>query len=251
MKDVRLLPLVIVAIFALLALKGIGLVFGEAPIFGGSGPAMAQEAGEPKDAKAGEPGTDAAGAGNVAGDTAEGKTSAEGDMASQGEEEPSFLDRVMGGKSRSRDALLESLSERRVELDARGEELDLRENLLKAAEQRVEQRIAELKELEARITAADDQRKLEEDERMKGLVTMYENMKPKDAARIFNRLDMPVVVKVASLMSARQMSLVLAAMDSAVAQQLTLELSADPADLLASPDVGGDLPQIVGTQPAN
>jgi flagellar motility protein MotE (MotC chaperone) len=146
---------------------------------------------------------------------------------------------------------MDNLAERRKQLEARGEELDLRENLLKAAEQRVEKRIAELKELEARLSAADAERKQEDEERMKGVVTMYESMKPKDAARIFNDLDMEVVVKVASRMSARQMSAVLAEMDSVPAQQLTLALSADPADPADAPQVGGDLPQIVGTRPAN
>jgi len=257
MKELRLLPLVIVAIGALLTLKGIGLVFGEAQIFGGTGPAMAQEAedaaeaGETEDAAA-DMAEDAAAMAPEEGQ-AEPAGEADDQMAADGEaqEEPTFLERVMNGNSRSRDALLESLAERRKELEARDEELDLRENLLKAAEQRLEQRIAELKEIEARISVAEEERKTQEIERVKGLVTMYENMKPKDAARIFNRLDMPVVVKIASLMSAQQMSLVLAEMDSEVAQRLTIEMSADPEETPMAPGGGGELPKIVGTRPAN
>ena len=46
-------------------------------------------------------------------------------------------------------ALMESLKGRRQELDERSRELDMRENLLKAAEKRVEAKIAELKTMEA------------------------------------------------------------------------------------------------------
>ena len=69
----------------------------------------------------------------------------------------------------------------------------MRENLLKAAQKRVEAKIAELKAIESRIEGElkkrDDGRKAE----YQRLVQMYSNMKPKDAARIFDRLDMNVL----------------------------------------------------------
>lgn len=246
MRDVRLLPLVIVAISALLALKGIGLVFDRGPILGGAGVAVAQEAD-------GEAGDDAMAAQDE-GAQNQSEVAEAGEEAGDGGEEggnPSMIERVLGGQTTSRDAILESLAERRKVLEARSAELDLRENLLKAAEQRVEERIAELKLLEERVTAAEKERHAKEDARFAGLVTMYEAMKPKDAARIFNDLDLAVVVKVASLMKARQMSAVLAEMESDVAQRLTVALSAEPVDPLMQQDEGGELPQIVGTQPAN
>jgi flagellar motility protein MotE (MotC chaperone) len=295
MKEIRLLPLVIIAVGALFALKGIGLIFGESYLIGGGGPAMAQDAAAQdagaQDAAAQDAGAqdsmakeepaggdsgdqENAAAGDMAPDMEGGQDAADGaeamDAAGDGqqdggkpkqntdmtaaeakEDEPSFLQRVLGGRSRSRDAVLESLAERRKELEARDKEIDLRENLLKAAEQRVEKRIAELKELEARLAVANDVRSEEDDERLKNVVTMYESMKAKDAARIFNRLDMSVVVDVASKMSARQMALVLAEMESEVAQRLTLELSAKPAQPVADASGGGDLPKIMGTRPAN
>lgn len=281
MSEIRLLPLVIIAIGALFALKGIGLFFGETHLIGGGGPAMAQDAGaqdagaqdaggqeDPATAKddtaatgetaendqpAGAEGADAAGAavdGQQATD-GEPEQNTKKSAAEAKADEPSFLERVLGGESRSRDAVLERLAERRKELEDREKEIDLRENLLKATEQRVEQRIGELKELEARLSAVDDQRAEEDTERLKNVVTMYESMKPKDAARIFNRLDMSVVVDVASKMSARQMALVLAEMESEVAQRLTLELSAKPVQPVADAGTDGELPKIMGTRPAN
>ena len=49
-------------------------------------------------------------------------------------------------------------------------------------------------------------------------------MKPKDAARIFDRLDMNVLTGLVSQMKPRVMSAILAAMTSAAAERLTLEI---------------------------
>jgi len=94
-----------------------------------------------------------------------------------------------GQPSGAERAILERLQERRQELDTRARELDIRESLIKAAEKRMEGQLAELKETEARITVATQQKDEAQAARFKGLVTMYENMKPRDAAKIFDRLD--------------------------------------------------------------
>lgn len=122
-------------------------------------------------------------------------------------------------------AVLGSLTARREEIDKRGKDLDLREQMLNAAEKRVEDRIAELKAIEARINgqiAANDK---QNEERLADVVKMYETMKPKDAARIFERLDMGVLIDVSKRMQPRKMSAVLAVMDPVAAQELTVELA--------------------------
>lgn len=122
-------------------------------------------------------------------------------------------------------AILGSLTERREEIDKRAQALDMREQLLAAAEKRVNDRITELKALEAKINsqiAANDEAN---DERLKSVVQMYETMKPKDAARIFGRLDMGVLIDVAKRMNPRKMAVILAAMDPVTAQDLTVELA--------------------------
>src|SRR3984893_2228822 len=91
-------------------------------------------------------------------------------------------------------ALLERLQERRAELDARAKELEMRESLLKAAEKRLEGRIAELKDLESRVNSSVQQRDEGDASRLKNIVVMYENMKAKDAAKIFDRLDLKILV---------------------------------------------------------
>ena len=85
-------------------------------------------------------------------------------------------------------ALLERLQERRQEIEARARELEIRDGMLKAAEMRLEARLTELKEMEARVNAAMQAKDDQDNARFKGLVTMYENMKAKDAAKIFDRL---------------------------------------------------------------
>ncbi|MEQ8327441.1 MAG: hypothetical protein RIE84_14575 [Parvibaculum sp.] len=127
--------------------------------------------------------------------------------------------------SKSEMTVLESLSERRKELATRAEALDTRERLLAAAEKRVEDRIAELKEIEARINARIGEQDAENEARLAGLVAMYETMKPKDAARIFERLDMGVLLDVVKRMQPRKMAAVMAAMDPVTAQDLTVELA--------------------------
>src|SRR6185436_18705304 len=94
-------------------------------------------------------------------------------------------------------AVLERLAERRQELEARAKELDMRESLVLAAEKRLESRLAQLKQLESQINEATRAKDENEAARLKNVITMYENMKPKDAARVFDRLDMRVLAEVA------------------------------------------------------
>ena len=122
-------------------------------------------------------------------------------------------------------AVLERLQDRRRELDARGRDLDIRENLIKAAEKRLEAKVAELKDLESRVNDAVGTRDKAEAARFKGIVSMYENMKPKDAARIFDRLDLKILIEVTTLMKPNKMSDILAQMSPEAAERLTVELA--------------------------
>ncbi|MBV9346640.1 MAG: flagellar protein FlbB [Pseudolabrys sp.] len=142
-------------------------------------------------------------------------------------------------------AILERLSERRGELDARGRDLEMRENLLKAAEKRMEARLEELKAVESRINSALGTRDKEEAQRFKNIVTMYETMKPKEAARIFDRLEIKILVEVTSQMKPATMSAILAQMSPEAAEKLTIELASRAANEKAK---GGKdaLPKIEG-----
>jgi len=144
-------------------------------------------------------------------------------------------------------AVLESLAQRRQELETRAREIDVRDSLLKAAEKRIEQRLQELKELEARVNGAISKKDEEEAGKFKSLVGMYENMKAKDAAKIFDRLNMRVLIEVVNAMNPRRMADILGQMTPDVAERLTLEIAnrSGAVDKTQMP-VPADLPKIEG-----
>jgi flagellar motility protein MotE (MotC chaperone) len=143
---------------------------------------------------------------------------------------PIALDQPQSASAGER-ALLERLQQRRVELDARARELDLRESMLKAAEKKLEFQAAVSKAEDAKGggpagAAAGSQRKDEiENARFKSVVTMYETMKPKEAAKIFDRLDIKVLIDVASQIKPQVMAAILAQMSPEAAERLTVELA--------------------------
>jgi len=145
--------------------------------------------------------------------------------------------------------LLARLADRRSELDALANELDMRSSLVAAAEKRLDERTAELKAMEDRINALVDAQKAAEDEQFKSLVSMYETMKPNDAARIFDALDIDVLLRVGRAMNPRKMAPIMAKMNPQAAQVLTTRLAAaDTFDIppQPAPNDPGALPQIVG-----
>lgn len=121
--------------------------------------------------------------------------------------------------------VLQQLSERRTALDERERNLAMREQLISITEKRVEERLAELKTLEERLTVMLSTRDEAEEKQLMALVKTYENMKPAEAARIFNRLDRQVLVNVASRMKPNKIGPVMAAMEPARAQDLTVMLA--------------------------
>lgn len=122
-------------------------------------------------------------------------------------------------------AILERLQSRRQELEARAREIDIRESLLRAAEQRIQSKTEEMKAVEGRISSAQSAKSEADNARFKSIVTMYEGMKPKDAARVFDRLDMAVLIEIASQIAPRKMSDILGLMTSEAAERLTVELA--------------------------
>ncbi len=146
--------------------------------------------------------------------------------------------------SASERAILERLQSRRQELEARAREIDIRESLLKAAEKKAESRVEELKGVESRISTATEQKTEADNARFKGIITMYESMKPKDAAKVFDRLEMSVLYQIASQIAPRKMSDILGLMSPEAAERLTTEMARRAgSDQSAS---AAELPKIEG-----
>lgn len=121
--------------------------------------------------------------------------------------------------------VLQKLAERREELEGRSRELDAREALLNAAEERIDGKISEIKNLENTIHKLISQYNTLEDNKLKSLVNIYEKMKPRDAARIFNELEMPTLIAVIERMKDTKTAPIMAEMDSVKAKALTSELA--------------------------
>jgi flagellar motility protein MotE (MotC chaperone) len=117
--------------------------------------------------------------------------------------------------------VLQKLAERREVLDARQQDLDLRENMVKAAESRIDKKIAEMKALQENIQAMLKQVDDQDDSKMGRLVKIYENMKPKDAAKIFEQLDLPVLLGVMARMKEQKVAPIMEAMDPMKAKTIT------------------------------
>ena len=122
-------------------------------------------------------------------------------------------------------ALLQELRQRRQDLDARAEVIATRESLLVAAEQKLTARVAEMQALQAKLQGLDADQKQKVEAGWQGLVKLYEAMKPKDAATIFNDLTMPVLLQVMDRMKDAKAAAVMAAMNPDKARDVTAELA--------------------------
>lgn len=121
--------------------------------------------------------------------------------------------------------LLQKLAERREVIAQREAELAQREALVAAAEARIDRKVGELQSLEGTIEGLLKKHDELEMQKINQLVKIYAAMKPKDAARIFNDLDMPILITVMENMKESKSAPILAAMDSDKARVLTQELS--------------------------
>ena len=225
-RDIRVIPVVLVAIFGLAVLKIAGLVIDGGYVFDYqvSQPAKRSWAqdnlGYPNSAKA-DP---ADITGSVKKEEAP-KPAAPAAEAPKPDGVVVFPDQNPQSVSPSERAILERLQARRQELEQRAREIEIRESLLKSTEKRIEGRVEDLKATEAKISTATGQKAEQDAARFKGIITMYEGMKPKDAAKVFDRLEMSVLYDIASQIAPRKMSDILGLMQPEAAERLTVELA--------------------------
>lgn len=121
--------------------------------------------------------------------------------------------------------ILQKLASRREELNRRSRDIDLRENMLLATERRVKVKIEELKKYQAIVEGLLKKHDKEKEAKYRSLVKIYESMKPKDAARIFEQLDMKVLLNVVERMREARTGPILAKMAPVKAKALTTELA--------------------------
>ena len=101
----------------------------------------------------------------------------------------------------------------------------MRTEMLKAAESRIDKKILELKDFQTTIQKLMKTYDEQQTEKMQSLVKIYENMKPKDAARIFEELEMITLLLVVEQMKERKLAPIMAKMSSSKATEITVELA--------------------------
>lgn len=121
--------------------------------------------------------------------------------------------------------LLQQLAERRQVLESREQEFELRTGLLAAAESRIDKKVEELKVLRETISGLIKTFDAQQDAKLLSLVKIYENMKPKEAAKIFEELGMDTLLEVAERMKERKLAPIMAKMHPEKARDMTVELS--------------------------
>ncbi len=138
---------------------------------------------------------------------------------------PSDIVQVDGRYSQIEVDLLQSLSKRREEIELYSEEVSMREKLLEATEMRINDKIQQMERMQISLKELLEQNEKQEDTEMKSLVKIYESMKPKEAARIFNELDMNILLEVIDRMSERKAAPILASMSPIKAKDVTVKLA--------------------------
>lgn len=197
------------------------------------GVAMAQETqGTAPTGNAPEPQPKAAGVGNPATAGEAQDLSADGseqptDVGPGGSDEAGSPDvRDIADYSDSELEILRNLSARHAELEDRSRRLDVLAEALTEAEARIDEKVGRLQSLKVEIEASLDKYDSVRNERVRNLIKVYESMKAKDAARIFNEMEMDDLLQVFEGMRAQTSAKILAAMDSDMAQRITTELIA-------------------------
>lgn len=132
------------------------------------------------------------------------------------------------GTSATEALLLTRLKERRSELDTQEATLKLQEDLLRAAELRLEERAASLEASANQLGAAVDAETARKAEEIAGLAKLFETMKPKDAAAVMAGLPDDTLVPLVKLVSTRKMAPIMAQLPPDRASALTVMLAQSP-----------------------
>src|SRR3954468_24158486 len=188
-RDIRVIPVVLVAIFGLAVLKIAGLVIDGGYVFD-------YQVSQPAKRSWAQDNFAFPNTGDITGSVKKEEKKEEPKPAAEAPKPDGvvvFPDQNPQSVSPSERAILERLQARRQELEQRAREIEIRESLLKSAEKRIEGRVEEAKATEAKISTATGQKAEQDAARFKGIITMYEGMKPKDAAKVFDRLEMSVL----------------------------------------------------------
>lgn len=118
-----------------------------------------------------------------------------------------------------------SLAERERGIERREAALALREQALQAVETRIEQRLTQLEGYRTEVAQLIQQVSAEDAAKLAQLVKVYETMKAKEAAAVFDGMDRAVILKLAKRMREPKLSAIFGQMEPARARDITTELA--------------------------
>ncbi|WP_396592676.1 MotE family protein [Brevundimonas sp. R86498] len=121
--------------------------------------------------------------------------------------------------------IIQSLSARRTELDARDTDLATMLPLMTAAEQKLDAKITALNAIKAEVQTLLGQVDEREQAETARLVAVYSAMRPREAAAVFATLDDSVRLPIAAAMRPRGLSAIMAQMPAPAARELTEKLA--------------------------
>ncbi len=121
--------------------------------------------------------------------------------------------------------IIQSLSTRRTELDARDADLATTLPLMVAAEQKLDAKIQALNALKSEVEGLLGQVDEREAAETARLVAVYSAMRPREAAAVFATLDDSVRLPIAAAMRPRGLSAIMAQMPAPAARELTEKLA--------------------------
>ena len=122
--------------------------------------------------------------------------------------------------------LLESLKARHIEMKEKHKELSKREQILKVTEQKIADKINEMKKIKQNIKDLIAEQEQVEERKMQSLVKTYSVMKAKDAASIFNGMDDLILLQIFARMKENTTAAILAKMNQDKTRKITKMLAA-------------------------
>lgn len=121
--------------------------------------------------------------------------------------------------------ILQRLAQSRDKLQKWEQDLSIKENVLKITEERIDTKLQQLRLLKAEVEKSLTAYRKQEEEKTKSLVKIYENMKPKNAADILQKMDVNELVPIIDKMKEKNAAEIMAKMDPAVAKEITSKLN--------------------------
>ncbi len=121
--------------------------------------------------------------------------------------------------------MFDNLVKKQKQIRKYEEKLKVKENVVKKSKQDLDDKMAQLENIKQEVQSLLDEFETKEQQSIGSLVKIYENMKPKEAAKIFEELDMNILLQVINKMPERKSAPILANVSAMRATQISSEFA--------------------------